>query len=100
MTRRSFTPEFKADAAKLVVDEGYSLRKASEAMDVGPTALRRWVKQLREERGGTTPIQSAITPEQQRIQELEKQVQELQKERDILKKSTAFFVKELDRSTR
>lgn len=100
MARRSFTPEFRAEAAKLVVDEGYSQRKASEAMDVGQTALRRWVKQLREERGGSTPKQAAMTPEQQRIQALEKEVRKLQKERDILKKSTAFFVKELDRSTK
>lgn len=35
MVRRSFIPEFKADAAQLVVDEGYSLPKASEVMDLG-----------------------------------------------------------------
>ena len=40
------------------------------------------------------------TPAQTRIQELERRVAELERERDILKKSTAFFVKELDRNTK
>jgi hypothetical protein len=36
-------------------------------LDVGENALRRWVKQLSEERGGITPKSKALTPEQQRI---------------------------------
>lgn len=100
MARRSFTPEFKVEAARLVLDEGYSIARASRAMDVGSTAIRRWVAQLQDERGGGEPDTPAITPERRRIQELEAQVRQLEKERDILKKSTAFFVKELDRSTR
>jgi transposase len=55
-------------------------------MGVGPTALRRWVEQLRSERGGTTPLRSkAMTPEQKRIQDLEAQVRRLEREKEILK---------------
>jgi len=100
MTRRNFTAEFKSEAAKLVVDDGYSLSKACTAMDVGQTAMRRWVQQLKMERGGETPQGAALTPEQQRIQGLEARVRELEKERDVLKKATAFFVREMDRSTK
>lgn len=100
MARRSFTPEFKEEAAKLVVDQGYSVSHACQTMDVGHTALRRWVEQLKAERGGQRLAGQALTPEQQRIQALEAQVRQLEKERDILKKSTAFFVKELDRSSK
>jgi transposase len=100
MTRRNFTAEFKNEAAKLVVDDGYSQTKACAAMGVGASAMRRWVKQLRQERGGETPQAAALTPEQQRIQALEARVRELEKERAVLKKATAFFVKELDQPTR
>jgi transposase len=100
MTRRNFTAEFKSEAAKLVVDDGYNLSKACAAMDVGQTAMRRWVQQLKLERGGETPQGAALTPQQQRIQGLEARVRELEKERDVLKKATAFFVKEMDRSTK
>ena len=55
-------------------------------MGVGPTALRRWVEQLRSERSGTTPPRSkAMTPEQKRIQDLEAQVRRLEREKEILK---------------
>jgi transposase len=58
------------------------------------------VQQLKMERGGETPQGAALTPEQQRIQGLEARVRELEKERDVLKKATAFFVREMDRSTK
>ncbi len=62
-------------------------------MGVGPTALRRWVEQLRDERGGTTPLCSkALTPEQKRIQDLEAQVRRLEREKEILKKATALLM--------
>ncbi|MBM4843129.1 transposase, partial [Vibrio parahaemolyticus] len=53
--RRTFSAEFKMDAASLVLDQGYSVPEAARSMNVGETALRRWVDQLKIERGGTTP---------------------------------------------
>src|SRR5690625_982578 len=95
MSRRYFPPEFKVEAASRVLDEGMSVSEACEAFGVGPTAMRRWVKQLTHEREGE-PTQDSrpITPEQRRIRELEAQVRQLQEEKDILKKATAFFVRE------
>ena len=52
--RRLFTTEFKHDAAALVLDQGYSIAEACRSLDIGATALRRWVEQLRSERGGAT----------------------------------------------
>ena len=93
MTRRSFSTDFKLEAASLVLDQGYSIPKACKSIGVGPTALRRWVEQLRCERGGTTPPRSkALTPEQRRIQELEAQVRRLEREKEILKKATALLM--------
>nr|WP_286304712.1 IS3 family transposase [Methylophaga marina] len=84
--RRSFTPEFKLEAASLVVDQNYSVPEACQALGVGESALRRWVKQLQAERGGHTPASKALTQEQQRIQELEARVKRLEQEKTILKK--------------
>ena len=65
--RRTFTTEFKQEAASLVLEQGSRIREACQAMGVGETAMRRWVKQLKAERGGETPIGSkALTAEQQR----------------------------------
>lgn len=86
--RRSFTTEFKLEAASLVVDQNYSIFEAGQALDVGESVLRRWVKQLESERGGQAPTSKALTPEQQRIQELEGRVKRLEREKTILKKAT------------
>ena len=90
--RRSFSTEFRMEAASLVLDQGYSVAEACRSLDVGPTALRRWVHQLEGERGGLTPKTKALTPEQQRIQELERQVNRLEREKTILKKATALLM--------
>ena len=88
--RRTFTTEFKHDAAALVLDQGYSVAQACRSLDVGESALRRWMKQLQSERGGVTPITHAMTPEQQKIQALEKQVKQLEQEKEILKNCPLF----------
>ncbi|WP_089153640.1 IS3 family transposase [Photobacterium proteolyticum] len=84
--RRTFSSEFKMDAASLVLDQGYSIAEAARSLDIGETALRRWVDQLKIERGGITPTTKALTPEQQRIQELEARINRLEREKSILKK--------------
>lgn len=97
--RRSFSTEFKHEAACLVLDQGYSITEACRSLGVGSTALRRWVQQLQDERGGTTPKAKALTPEQQRIQELEARINRLEREKAILKKATALLMSdELDRT--
>ncbi len=98
--RRSFTAEFKHEAAALVVDQGYTVPEASKAVDVSETALRRWVNQLREERDGVTPSSVALTPEQRKIQELEARVNRLEREKSILKKATALLMQDELKSTR
>ena len=93
MNRRSFTSEFKQEAASLVVDQGYSIADAGKAMDINVSVMRRWVDQLRLERGGQAPLKGkAITPEQQRIQELEAQLRRVEREKEILKKATALLM--------
>ncbi|WP_028112890.1 IS3 family transposase, partial [Ferrimonas kyonanensis] len=87
--RRTFSAEFKVDTACLVLDQGYSIPEAARSLDVGETALRRWVEQLKLERGGTTPTVKALTPEQRKIQELEAKINRLEREKTILKKATA-----------
>ncbi|MGP9825255.1 IS3 family transposase [Ectopseudomonas khazarica] len=84
--RRSFTPEFKREAAGLVLDQGYSHIEAARSLGLVESALRRWVKQLQEERQGVTPKSKALTPEQQKIQELEARIDRLEREKAIPKK--------------
>ncbi|TBU96738.1 IS3 family transposase [Phytopseudomonas dryadis] len=84
--RRSFSTEFKREAASLVLDQGYSHIEAARSLGLVESALRRWVNQLQEERKGVTPTSKALTPEQQKIQELEARINRLEREKSIPKK--------------
>jgi len=44
-----------------VVDKGYTVREAAEAMNVGHSSMDRWVAQLRRERNCMTPTGTAMT---------------------------------------
>ncbi len=87
-----YSTEFKNEAASLVLDKNYTITETCHAMGVGQTALRRWVKQLDLERGGTTPVAKALTREQHTIQRLEAKVKQMIWENDILKKATALLM--------
>lgn len=93
-TQPTYSTEFKIDAANLVINQGYSIREACQATGVGPTAMRRWVIQLKQEFEGITPTANAMTPEQKRIQELEAQIKKIEWEKDILKKATALLMQD------
>ena len=65
----------------------------SEAMRVSGSAMRAWVKQLKQERQGITPTKGkSITPEHQEIQALKAQVKRLKLEKEILKKASALLM--------
>lgn len=98
--RRSFTPEFKREAASLVLDQGYSHIEAARSLGLVESALRRWVNQLQAERLGVTPKSKALTPEQQKIQELEARIDRLEREKAILKKATALLMSDEFNRTR
>lgn len=97
--RRTFSPEFKREAADLVLKQDYSFIEASRSLGVGESAMRRWVDQVQQERTGVTLQSKALTPEQQKIQELKARITRLEREKSILKKATALLMSEdLERS--
>ena len=94
MARRkgNYDPDFRLEAAQLVVDQGYTIKAACEAMGVGTSTLENWVRKLRQERQGQTPKGTALTPDQRKIQELEKKIRKIELEKEILKKATALLM--------
>ena len=41
-TRPSYSPEFKLEAAQLVIDQGYSIIEAHQRMNVSRSAMEKW----------------------------------------------------------
>ena len=49
-TRRTYTPEFKAQAVKLVPEQGYAVAEAARSLGLSENLIRNW-KQALEARG-------------------------------------------------
>ena len=91
--QRRYSPEFRLEAAQLVVDQGYTLKAACGAMGVGKSTMEYWIRRLRAERSGKAPQKGeALTPEQREIQELKRRLRRVEEEKEILKKATALLM--------
>src|SRR3954463_4743945 len=93
-TRRTFTPEFKAQAVKLVTEQGKSIAKVARDLDLGDSMLRAWKQALAG--GGDRAFAGQGNPPalEEELRRLRAEVKRLTIERDILKKATAFFTRE------
>lgn len=91
--RRKFTEEFKRKAVELTRTSSKSVAQIAKDIDVGETALRRWIAQHEVDAKADTDG-ALTTDERQELRELRRKVRELEMEREILKKATAFFARE------
>jgi transposase len=98
--KKHFTPEFRFEVALLVVDKNYSVREASELMNVGKSTVDKWARQLKLERDGGSPVASPMTPDQIKIRELERRIKDIEEEKGILKKATALLMSDSMKGSR
>ena len=81
--RRRFDDDFKAQAVRLVLDEGKSVGSVARDLDLTETALREWVHRARADR--TKGRTGLTTAEREELARLRRENRILQEERDILK---------------
>jgi transposase len=89
--RRTFSEAFKAEAVRLVRDEGKTVAAAARALDLTESALRQWVRDAEREARRTGTLSSG---ERKELEQLRREVRTLRMERDILKKAAAFFARD------
>jgi len=90
--KRTYTAEFRQGAVALVLKEKRSIKQAAADLGMPFHTLSVWVGQSRNGKGSFTPPGGVDW--EKRARELEAENRRLKIERDILKKATAFFVKE------
>lgn len=91
-TRRSFTPEFKAEVVALCKHGDRSMGAVARDLGLTETSVRKWVAQADIDAGLRDGL---TTADREEIARLNKQVRVLTEERDILKRATVFFAKEI-----
>ena len=91
--RRKFTKEFKEEAVKLVVEEGYQISEASRNLGIHANLLGRWKREYEDGDRGGSDSESSVGMRAE-LNRLRKENKRLKMEREILKKAAAFFAKE------
>lgn len=89
MSGKRYSDEFKAEAAKQVIDQGRPAREVAERLGVSVHSLYEWVR-LHRKAPQTRQDDAVLAAENRRLQAELRRVTE---ERDILKKAAAYFAK-------
>ena len=90
--KKRYSNEFKLQAAKLVVESGYTYQEAGERLGTTGWSIRQWVDKFRKE--GQLPSKGAPQPEADEFRQMKKELKRLRLENEILKKAAAYFAKE------
>ena len=89
---RKFSPEFREEAARIVIDTSRSIAEVAREIGVSETTLGNWVRAYRDKHAGDEP--ALELSERARLRELERRTRDLELENAFLKKAAAYFARE------
>jgi len=96
--RPKYSLEFKQDAARLVLEKGYSQQQAADHLGISQSALGRWVRAERKPSANESTVKKSCLNlgDHDELIRLRKENEQLRMEREILKKAAVFFAKEAE----
>jgi transposase len=89
---RKFTPEFREEAARMVVETSRPIADVARELGINETSLGNWVRAYRQNHAGDEP--PLQVSERARLRELERENRELRMKADFLSKAAAYFAAE------
>ena len=93
MKTKHYSKEFRLQAARLVVEQGYSYAEVAQRLGPSAWSVREWVAKYR--KTGELPADGAVEATGDEIKQLRKENARLRMENDILKKAAAYFAREV-----
>ncbi len=90
MSSPRYSPEFKDEAVRQVLDRSYSVKEVSERLGVSTHSLYKWIKEARPAKAEADDLAASNLE----IQKLKAELRRVEEERDILKKAAAYFARE------
>ena len=94
-SRRTFDASFKLQVAQMIKIQGLRTSQVCKDMELGESAVRRWVSQFEAEQHGQSGAGKPLTDEHQRIMQMELENRQPRGDVEILKKASPFFAREL-----
>lgn len=92
--RKKYTPEFREQAARLVIETGRPVAHVAAEIGVGEQLLGRWVRLARGAADADNNGAVLDVDERAELERLRKENAELRLDRQFLKKAAAFFASE------
>ena len=92
MGSQRFTPEFKEEAVRQVVERGYSVAEVSARIGVSTHSLYKWAKSVTPDK--TEKHAADLLEAKSEILRLRALMRRVEEERDILKKAARYFARE------
>ena len=89
---KTYTPEFRQEAARMVVETSRPIADVAREINVSETSLGNWVRDYRKKHASEEP--PLELSERARLRELEREVRELRMKADFLSKAAAYFAAE------
>ena len=89
-TRRTYTREFKIEAAKLSYNSDKPVEEVAESLGVSQSSLNRWRREYREDPDQAFPGQGQQKERDAEVARLKKELKQAQMENEILKKAAAI----------
>ena len=96
---QGYSPEFRAEAVRLVLEQGLSRDAAAKRLAIPKGTPGNWVAAAKG-RGVSTPGARPVPELEAEIVRLRKEPDRTREEGDILKKATAYFAREPLQGTR
>ncbi len=89
--RGQYTPEFKLQAVKMIVEQHLSVAEVARQLGISKSRLHEWKKAARLHGSAAFPGSGYQTPLEEENRRLRDENKRLLMERDILKQATPFF---------
>lgn len=94
MKQQRYTSEFRAEAIKLVSEQGLSQETAAKRLSIPKGTLGNWMAAAKASSHLSAPGTRSTADLEAENSRLRKELAETRMERDILKKATAYFARE------
>lgn len=98
--KQRYSPELKAEAVKLVLEQGLTHEQAAERLALPKGTLGNWLVAAKSGEVHAAPGARSVRELEQENQRLRRELADARTERDILKKATALFAREALPGTR
>jgi len=92
MSSQRYSPEFKDEAVRQIIERGHSVAEVSERLGVSSHSLYKWVNAVKPNK--LEQHAAELVEAKSEVLRLRAQLRRMEEERDILKKAARYFARE------